>query len=77
MYAMALKFGTFVSYILGKIPVKFDRFVRYFKEIRENVSIISEQPSYILICSLFYPYFMLSAVEIFLYNGRYNDLICS
>ena len=41
-----MKFGTFVSYILGKISVKFNGFIRYFKEVRENVSIISEQPSY-------------------------------
>jgi hypothetical protein len=30
----------------GKILVKFDRLIRYSKEVRENVSIISEQPSY-------------------------------
>jgi hypothetical protein len=42
---MALKFGTFVSYALGKILVKFHRFIRHVKEVRENVSIISEQPS--------------------------------
>jgi hypothetical protein len=42
-----LKFGTFVSYFLGKISVKFDGFIRYFKEVRKNVSIISEQPSYV------------------------------
>jgi hypothetical protein len=35
-----------VSYVLGKISVKFDGFIRYFKEVRKNVSIISEQPSY-------------------------------
>jgi hypothetical protein len=43
---MALKFCTFVSYVLGKILVKFHRFIRYFKEVREYVSIISQQPSY-------------------------------
>jgi hypothetical protein len=37
-----------VSYVLGKILVRFHRFIRYFKEVRENVSIISEQPSYIV-----------------------------
>jgi hypothetical protein len=45
-YVMALKFTAFVSYVLGKISVKFHRFIRHFKEVRENVSIISEQPSY-------------------------------
>ena len=51
---MALKFGTFVSYILGKIPMKFDEFIRSFKGVRENVSIISEQPSYgaFVVCQL-------------------------
>jgi hypothetical protein len=34
---MVLKFGTFVSYVLGKISVKFDGFIRYFKEVRKNV----------------------------------------
>jgi hypothetical protein len=47
---MALKFTTFVSYVLGKIVVKFYRFIRCFKEVRENVSIISEQPSYTNTC---------------------------
>jgi hypothetical protein len=44
-YTMVLKFSTFVSYVLGKLLVKFHRFIRYFKEVRENDSIISEQPS--------------------------------
>jgi hypothetical protein len=34
-YVIALKFSTFV-YVLGKSLVKFHRFFRYFKEVREN-----------------------------------------
>jgi hypothetical protein len=44
---MALKFAIFVSYVLGNILVTFHRFIRYLREVRENVSIISEQPSYV------------------------------
>jgi hypothetical protein len=46
-YVMALKFSTFVSYVLCKILVTFHRFIRYSKDVMENVSIISEQPSYL------------------------------
>jgi hypothetical protein len=45
-YVMALKFSAFVSYVFGKILVRFHRFITYFKEVWENVSITSEQPSY-------------------------------
>jgi hypothetical protein len=44
-YVMMLKFSTFVSYVLDKILEKAHKFIRYFEEVTENVSMISEQPS--------------------------------
>jgi ABC-type bacteriocin/lantibiotic exporter with double-glycine peptidase domain len=35
---MGLKFSIFVCYVLGKSLVEFHRIIRYFKEVRENVT---------------------------------------
>jgi hypothetical protein len=42
--------------------VKFLRFARYFKEVRENVSIIPEQPSYM--------YFQIGPEEVLSLNDQ-------